>query len=105
VQVRTGKEKFIGYAREAKSRDSITPIDKIRSPDIDSWEDLSEHLNASIDRIGGEICRGHAIVDPMPGVCDRCDLSALCRISRWRDGLNDSEGGDTESDPDVGASS
>jgi CRISPR/Cas system-associated exonuclease Cas4 (RecB family) len=33
-----------------------------------------------LERLAGAFARGEAPVDPKPGACDYCHLSALCRI-------------------------
>jgi len=42
---------------------------------LDEWRDVSA-------RLASEYARGEASVDPMPGACDHCHLSLVCRVDR-----------------------
>jgi len=105
VQIRVGDEKFIGIAHDTRIHQKITAVDKIRNKPFENWQQLSEHLKDRIDLIGKEIAAGHAIVDPQDNVCDRCDLTALCRISRWNQGFNEHVSVDGDIDADSYAES
>lgn len=89
ARVRVGEQKFAGVSSGAgNDAEGIRDVAK-RFKEFEDWQSFSQHLNDAIEQIGTEICDGHASVDPMPRVCERCDLTPLCRISRWNDGLEE----------------
>jgi len=47
---------------------------------VPEWPALIAHWRERLTELIGEILRGHAAVDPQPGVCQSCHLQALCRI-------------------------
>ena len=71
-KVRVGECRFYGFGDTKDIGGGITPEDMPAKRA--AWR-------ASLERLGTNIREGLATVDPLPGACDRCSLSVLCRVS------------------------
>ena len=77
-QVRAGLCQFNGLAH----RDGMLPnVDCFQKqlPDMADWPTLIASWRAVLTALGEQFVRGEARVDPLPGGCQYCDLTALCR--------------------------
>lgn len=72
-KVRVGECGFYGFGDTGKEiGGGITEADMPAK--IAAWQ-------ASLERLGTNIREGLATVDPLPGACNRCSLSVLCRVN------------------------
>ena len=68
-----------------------------RKPDLadpQDWLALQHHWKFILTRLAESFVAGDARVDPLPGECERCHLSTLCRIHEIGD--SDPAGTDDE---------
>ena len=79
--VRKGKCCFAGIGRHSDVIPGVMGFDENRlARDYDSWEDLLDVWNRTLENLAGEYMQGFAGVDPVsPQVCRLCDLGPLCR--------------------------
>jgi len=63
----------------------------------EGWAAQVQQWRTVLERLAEEYVRGEAAVDPLPKVCERCDLAMLCRI-RERDGMEDLQDDDQDDD-------
>lgn len=83
AQLRPGKLRFAGLAREA---DLVPGADTLAAKkyaaEFSDWTELLAHWRATLSRLGEEFRAGEASVDPKeyPQTCNYCHLSALCRV-------------------------
>lgn len=61
----------------------------MESLDRESWSQVVESWQASLDRLGAAFRAGDARVDPKPGAqsCSACDLHGLCRVAERAPGV------------------
>lgn len=64
---------------------ALTPVNKLRGAarealDGDDWPAVQRLWDAQLGAIADGLRAGDARVDPLPGVCPRCDLQPFCRI-------------------------
>ncbi len=69
ARIAAGSVKFVGLSEvgEAVTKQQVEPR-------IQEWRRVLENLAAAF-------VRGEAVVDPLKGACDLCDLQGLCRVS------------------------
>lgn len=87
AQLRAGKMKFVGLAREENLLPGVnTPADADkRSGAAASWPDQVAFWRAELDRLAHEFAAGNAEVAPKDNAtCRGCDLHPLCRIHERR---------------------
>lgn len=79
--VRKGQCSFAGLGHHSDVMPGVKGFDENRlSRDYDSWENLLEAWNRSLENLAGEYIQGFARVDPVsPQTCRTCDLGPLCR--------------------------
>lgn len=50
----------------------------------DEWSDVIAKWTSGIERLAADFLAGLTTADPLPGVCQHCDLQAACRIDQLR---------------------
>jgi len=53
---------------------------KFKMPQVDDWSQLQKHWQEVIHELAVQFKQGTAIVDPLPGECQYCPLTSLCRV-------------------------
>lgn len=56
-------------------------LPNVRSNDARAWELRRGEWIACVERLASEFLAGRAVVDPMPGACDYCEIKGICRIA------------------------
>ncbi len=84
-QLKAGKFGFNGVIEEAGIIADLKPFDKMRLRGMatpDSWSEVLEQWQQTVNRLAEDFLAGHAAVDPVkpPETCQFCELTALCRI-------------------------
>jgi ATP-dependent helicase/nuclease subunit B len=82
VNVTAREVRFTGVGAESELLPEVRALPA--SPSTPSWSAQQESWEALIGRLIGAFLAGDARVDPAPGACDYCHLSALCRIGAHR---------------------
>ncbi len=77
VNVTAREVRFCGVAAEAELLPHVPALGAAAAP---SWPAQQARWEALLGRLISEFLAGAAQVDPAPGACDYCHLSALCRI-------------------------
>jgi ATP-dependent helicase/nuclease subunit B len=67
--------RFAGVAAQS----DILP--NVRSNDARAWELRRNEWIGCVERLASEFLAGRAVVDPMPGACDYCEIKSVCRIA------------------------
>ncbi|MHA7834302.1 MAG: PD-(D/E)XK nuclease family protein [Algiphilus sp.] len=75
---------------------ALTPVHKLRGAarealDGDDWSAVHRLWDAQLGTIARGLQSGDARVEPLPGVCPRCDLQAFCRIHGYTAVAGDGE--------------
>lgn len=73
AQVRSGSLQFKGVSATDIGIKGVYP---------EKWDDITQHWQTAINKLGDEFQQGNAIVDPKRGqqTCNLCNLQLLCRI-------------------------
>ncbi len=84
-QLKAGKFGFNGVIEEAGIIADLRSFDKIRIRGMtmpDSWPEVLEQWQQTVNRLAEDFLAGNAAVDPVkpPETCQYCELTALCRI-------------------------
>ncbi|MBF0186149.1 MAG: PD-(D/E)XK nuclease family protein [Magnetococcales bacterium] len=77
-QIRAGLCRFSGLAE----REGLLPeVDNFQQkfPEMTDWSSLLAEWQRVLTGLAEQFVRGEAAVDPLPGACDYCDLTPLCR--------------------------
>lgn len=87
AQVRNGECAYIGVSKDdsfqsqSDTRLKIRPLEKLNTDAaITDWAELIEHWRHNLITLADEYQNGHAVVDPLDGACQRCDLRGVCRV-------------------------
>lgn len=96
--LRAGTTGYVGIV-DNDARDALptlTPVDKLRGTakqalDGDDWSAVQRLWDAQLGAIASGLRGGDARVDPLPGVCPRCDLQPFCRIHEQNAFATDSD--------------
>ena len=68
----------------AEAMPMLTPVRKLRGAkallDDDDWAAVQRLWDTQLGAVAAGLRAGDARVDPLPGVCARCDLQPFCRI-------------------------
>ncbi len=77
-QVRAGACQFSGLAVADGLLPNVLHFQK-KYQEMDSWAALLAEWQRVLSSLAERYYRGEAAVDPLPGVCQYCDLTPLCR--------------------------
>jgi hypothetical protein len=80
AQLKPREAKLVGLARESHIEGQKPP------PDGLSWHEYMDDRIAVVKRLAESFVSGNAVVDPLPGACDYCDVTPFCRINEIRCG-------------------
>jgi hypothetical protein len=78
--------KYVGVSSETGLIDGMEPAANFRLTEDRrngfSWEEITAHWRAWLERLAGDFAAGRAEVDPKlaAGTCRYCHLAALCRV-------------------------
>ena len=84
--LRAGGTGYVGIIDNdaAEAMPMLTPVRKLRGAkallDDDDWAAVQRLWDAQLGAVAAGLRAGDARVDPLPGVCARCDLQPFCRI-------------------------
>ncbi|MEO5341021.1 MAG: PD-(D/E)XK nuclease family protein [Magnetococcus sp. MYC-9] len=77
-QLKAGTCQFAGLAKEEGLLPNVPHFQRW-APDCADWQSLIDRWRRVLTALGEAFLRGEAAVDPLPQVCQLCDLSPLCR--------------------------
>jgi hypothetical protein len=86
VHVNTREVRFCGVAAAPQLLPRVKPVRAEEGDLATAWRQQQEQWQRLIERLIGAFLAGDARVDPVPGACDYCHLSALCRIAEHHGG-------------------
>jgi ATP-dependent helicase/nuclease subunit B len=86
-QLKPRELKAVGFSREKHFSGQTATVRK-------DWDSYIEDAQANVEEIAQEFVRGIAIVDPIKGACEFCNLKPLCRVHEK------GTGGEDENDQD-----
>jgi ATP-dependent helicase/nuclease subunit B len=94
VVLAAGKVQYRGLGDGAHVAEGVEryPSRRIDLGDPQDWLALQHHWKFILTKLAQRFVAGEASVDPLPGECERCHLSTLCRIHEV--GSNDPEARD-----------
>ena len=81
--IRTGELAFRGIA---ENHATLPDMKKMQIEQPASFAEQVSEWRRVLERLAGAYCEGHAAVDPKPGACEYCELTALCRIRELEHG-------------------
>ena len=73
--------RFAGVAAEG----DVLP--HVKSNDARAWPVRRSEWLACVEKLAAEFLAGRAVVDPMPGACDYCEIRSICRIADRGEGM------------------
>ena len=76
ASIRNDVVRFIGVADEA-DHPGAARLQKLDR----SWPEQLNLWRSELNRLAHDYVDGYAKVDPIPGACDYCHLSAFCRVN------------------------
>ncbi len=82
--IRTGELAFRGIT---ENHATLPGMKKMQIEQPASFAEQVNEWRRVLERLAAEYCEGHAAVDPKPGACEYCGLTALCRIRELEYGL------------------
>ncbi|MDQ2776973.1 MAG: PD-(D/E)XK nuclease family protein [Acidobacteriota bacterium] len=74
-QLRARELRLVGISREKHFKGTSIAVHN------DKWDDVTEASRKEVERLARDFLRGDALVDPVKGACEYCDIKPLCRIS------------------------
>lgn len=82
VVLAAGKVQYRGLGDGANVAEGVEryPSRRIDLGDPQDWLALQHHWKFILTKLAERFVAGEASVDPLPGECERCHLSTLCRI-------------------------
>jgi hypothetical protein len=82
VVLAAGKVQYRGLSDGANVAEGVEryPSRRIDLGDPQDWLALQHHWKFILTKLAERFVAGEASVDPLPGECERCHLSTLCRI-------------------------
>lgn len=86
VHVNTREVRFCGVASTAQLLPRVKAVRSEEAGFATAWGEQQGQWRRLIERLISAFLAGDARVDPAPGACDYCHLSALCRIAEHRGG-------------------
>jgi hypothetical protein len=86
VHVNTREVRFCGVAATAQLLPRVKAVRSEEAGLATAWTEQQGQWRRLIERLISAFLAGDARVDPAPGACDYCHLSALCRIAEHRGG-------------------
>jgi ATP-dependent helicase/nuclease subunit B len=86
VHVNTREVRFCGVAAAPQLLPRVKAVPAEEGTPGGAWQQQQQQWLRLIERLIGAFLAGDARVDPAPGACDYCHLSALCRIAEQHGG-------------------
>jgi ATP-dependent helicase/nuclease subunit B len=89
VHVNTREVRFCGVAGAPQLLPRVKALPTAEADLAAAWRAQQAQWQRLIERLISAFLAGDARVDPAPGACDYCHLSALCRIAEHRGGATE----------------
>lgn len=99
VTLAPGAVEYRGWSKSGAAGAGVALYPPRTSKRLDAppdWAALLAHWRRTLTRLAQRYAAGEAAVDPLPQACERCRLSALCRIHERSQPSTGEEGGENE---------
>jgi hypothetical protein len=82
-----GESGFVGLAEDETLLPKVPRPDQLRSSGLRglAWSQILSDWHTHTTELVNQVGRGIAILNPLDGACDHCDLAVLCRIPARHD--------------------
>jgi hypothetical protein len=83
AQLKPREAQLVGYAREVHIEGQKPPGKNI------SWDEYLADRIKVVERLAESFVAGEAMVDPLPGACQYCNVTPFCRVNELRCGRSE----------------